>query len=300
MKDNSSFLIIGCGDIGRRVAKRLIQQGFEVSATSHSSNSEKLESIGINTFSADLDSPESLQNINRSFDYVFYFAPPNSLGITDSRITGFLNSYLKTHLCKRLLYISTTGVYGDQNEKWIDENTPTNPTVDRSLRRLNAEEQVKSFSQKFGVDFIIVRVAGIYSLEKLPINRLQHGKQILDRKLSGSSNRIHADDLAQICVTAILNSNTGEIYNATDGHPSTMSDYFIEVANTFDLPKPEEVDWKFAEENFTPAMLSYLKESKKISAEKIQQQLGITLKYPSLKEGLEQCLEQYNAENKTS
>ena len=296
MNTTPNFLVVGCGDVGKRVAHRLLANNAKISALTHSKASENsLKTLGIEPIFADLDQADSVSAITQSFDNIFYFAPPPSSGQIDSRMQNFIQHYLRQHLPKRIVYISTTGVYGDHSDNWINEETPAKPQVDRSRRRLNAENQIIELAKNTKLEYVIVRVAGIYSLEKLPIERLQENKKILARNLSGASNRIHAEDLADILVAAMLNSKSGEIYNATDGAPSTMSDYFMAVAHTFDLPAPEEVDWQYANAHFSQGMLSYLKESKKISNEKILKQLGIHLNYPDLTTGLKQCQEEYNA-----
>ena len=291
MPDKPTYFIVGCGDIGKRVAKKLISTGNQVHALTHNNNTEKLTTLGIKPHIADLDDSQTLAHLKITYDYIFYFAPPPREGTTDTRMQHFIQTYLRHYPCKRLLYISTTGVYGDQQAQWINEETPVAPQVDRAKRRLDAEQQITLFHEQYATEFVIIRVAGIYSLEKLPINRLQQGITILDRKLSGASNRIHADDLTNICLTAIHKAESAEIFNATDGQPSTMSDYFIKVAAAFDLPTPVEVDWQYAEQHFSTSMLSYLKESKKISNNKLKK-LGIQLQYPSLEAGLKQCLEE--------
>ena len=136
---------------------------------------------------------------------------------------------------------------------------------------------------------MILRVAGIYCLEKLPIERLKIGIKILQPDLSPASNRIHADDLANICITAMNHPSANEIFNIADGEPSSISDYFIRVAKTFNLPTPSQLNWEEAKNELSPAMLSYLQESKKVNFEKTRKKLGINLQYPTLSAGLQQC-----------
>lgn len=295
--DFHKILVVGCGDIGKRVAQQHLKRGDLVWALSHRSDSQKqLNTMGIKSIAANLDDSHSLSLLDSTFDAIYYFAPPPSSGTVDTRMTNFLEGYLKNHICKRILYISTTGVYGDHNNQWIDESTALAPNADRSFRRLDAERQIQAFAILHEFDYIIFRVAGIYSLEKLPLDRLRNGFKILDPKLASASNRIHADDLCVACVNAMDKALSGEVFNVADGNPSTMSDYFIKIAHIFELPTPTLVDWEYAEKHFSAGMMSYLNESKKISNKKLIENLDFTLSYPTLDKGLAQCREQYNHE----
>lgn len=287
---NTPTLIIGCGDTGKRVIAQLPDNKTSITAITHSASSqEKLKKLGINVITGNLDSPSSLQIIPTEKMNVFYFAPPNASGETDTRMENFINQLQHKTPPKRIVYISTTGVYGDYQGQWINEETPVNPVNERSKRRLHAERLIQNYCNKTNTEYMILRVAGIYCLEKLPIERLKLGIKILHPDLSPASNRIHADDLANICITAMNHHSPNKIFNIADGEPSSISDYFIQVAQIFELPAPLQLNWEEAENALSPAMLSYLHESKKVSFEKSQKLLGINLKYPTLKAGLQQC-----------
>lgn len=291
-------LIIGCGDVGKRVAKQLMQIRQPVIAASHSEESRNtLKQLGIDSVFADLDEIDSLKLLPAEATQIYYFAPPPSDGEVDSRMTNFLASLKLSNSKTRIIYISTTGVYGDHQGEWIDESTPTTAPSNRSKRRLNAETRLIRFCEQKNCEYIILRVGGIYCLPKLPLQRLQSGVKILKANIAPASNRIHANDLANICITAMNSQHVNEIYNACDGNPTSISDYFIQVAKIFHLPAPEEIDWDQANKDISPAMMSYLQESKKIKIDKLLQQLEIQFKYPDLDSGLKQCLEEANANN---
>jgi len=286
-------LIIGCGDIGKRVATLVRQQGQTVIAASHQKESQEiLKSLGIKSFFADLDDNETPLSLPENTAQIYYLAPPPARGIVDTRMANFIVNLNETNPPKRIVYISTTGVYGDQQGNWINESSETPAPTDRSKRRLSAESQLKQFCQRTNCEYVILRVGGIYCLEKLPLARIKDGVKVLQANIAPASNRIHADDLAHICIAAMQSTFANEIYNATDGNPSSISDYFIQVAKTFHLSAPEEIDWQQAEKDISPAMMSYLKESKKISVDKLFKQLNIKFKYPTLEDGLKQCQEE--------
>lgn len=282
-----SISIIGCGDIGSRVAQLLHSEGHTVIGYSRSQSSlAALSPVGIGTEAFDLDSlSKNAAPALTCFakQLVYYFAPPSTSAESDSRMLAWLNA-LDTHqLPRRILYISTTGVYGDQKGQRIDETTPTNPQTARAKRRLSAEQSLIHFAQLHSIEYVILRVPGIYGPNRLPRKRLIDQKPILYPSVSPLTNRIHEDDLAQCCVTAGLHSDSGEIYNVSDGDTMTMSDYFITVAEHLNLPIPPRISLYEAESILSPEMLSYLNESRVIDNSKLISVLGITLKYPSLK-----------------
>ena len=112
-----------------------------------------------------------------------------------------------------------------------------------------------------------------------------------EEELSPQTNRIHADDLAQVCVAAAAKKAEGEIYNVSDGTNSNMTEYFNTIADFCELPRPPLVDWEEAEKTISKGMLSYLKESRKLDNSKMINELDIKLRYPTLKDGLESCHE---------
>jgi len=295
-KSNTNTWIIGCGNIGQRVNQLLKQQNIKLKATSHSDSSAKLlKEMGIEVFSANLDEPDSLNKlpIDEHAD-IFYFAPPAAKGETDERMSHFLASLNPEAPPRRIIYISTTGVYGNHDGEWITENTPTEPQHDRSKRRLHAEEQIKQFCLKHGSEYMILRTSGIYDLKKLPLERINSGLKVLKKETAPSSNRIHAADLANICVTAMQSPHHNDIFNVSDGNPSSISDYFIQTARLFNLKTPEEITREEAKAVLSPEMLSYLSESKKIDSSYLQKKLGITLAFPTLEEGLIDCKKEYD------
>ena len=217
---------------------------------------------------------------------VFYLAPPPSEGETDPLIRQFLACIPTDALPEKLVLLSTTAVYGDCQGEWIDETYPVNPQTARGRRRLDAEQAARDWSEKTGVPIIILRVGGIYGPGRLPIARIEKGLPILKESESPFTNRIHQDDLAQICVAAAERGKAGEVYNVSDGQPSTMSRYFKDIARAYDLPMPPEVSLDEAEKVMSAGMLSYLSESRRLDNSKRVEGLGVVFKYPNLEMGL--------------
>jgi nucleoside-diphosphate-sugar epimerase len=294
-------LIIGCGDIGQRVARLVQAKGATVFGLARSEESaNRLQELNINPVRGDLSQSGSLAGVFSdnaeciSGTDVYYFAPPPSTGTTDPHMVNFLSALTgdkeTSNLPAKIILISTTAVYGDCQGEWITEEQPVNPQTDRGLRRLDAENTLRDWSEKTGVPVIILRVGGIYGAGRLPIERLKKGLPILKEQESPFTNRIHQDDLAQICVAAAElgksgSSNVG-VYNVSDGQPSTMSYYFKAVAKANSLPQPPEVKKAEAGKVMTAGMLSYLKESRRLDNKKMLKDLQVTLRYKNLEEGL--------------
>jgi nucleoside-diphosphate-sugar epimerase len=133
---------------------------------------------------------------------------------------------------------------------------------------------------------VILRVPGIYAHDRLPIRRLREGLPVLAEADSPFTNRIHADDLARVCIAAMKRGRPGAAYNVSDGHPTTMTDYFNRVADCLGLPRPPVVDRSTARQALSPSMLSFLEESKRLDNRRMREELGVELIYPDLVAGL--------------
>ncbi|MEZ5541219.1 MAG: SDR family oxidoreductase [Pseudomonadota bacterium] len=280
------MLIVGCGDIGRRVAVLLQAAGARVIGLVHSRRSaQALTDAGIDALVRDLDA--DLPLFAAGSRDVFYFAPPPGTGATDPRMTRVLAAFAVPP--RRIVYISTSAVYGDCAGAWIDENHPVAPTTARGRRRLDAERQLAAWAGAHGVEWMILRVPGIYGPGKLPLERLRQGLPVLRADQAPYTNRIHADDLAAICIAAMTATRADTVYNVSDGHPSNMTDYFFRVADAAGLPRPPVVDRAQAEAVLSAGMLSFLNDSRRMHNDKLLKELDITLQYPDLDSGLAAC-----------
>ncbi|MGD8999858.1 MAG: NAD(P)H-binding protein [Granulosicoccaceae bacterium] len=288
-KPTKPLHIVGCGDIGRRVAARLRAAGQAVSGLVASPVScAALRAAGIEAVEANLDDPASLPGTALDGVQVFYFAPPPKQGRTDSRMRNWLAALGATRPAK-IVAISTTGVYGDVGGDWVTEDTPLAPGADRAWRRVDMETAVRQWGRQHDVPVVILRVPGIYSCERLPLERLRKGLPVLTPDEAGYTNRIHADDLAAIAIAAMQRAPADSVYNVSDGQPGTMTDYFNTIADHFGLPRPPQISLAEATTRVSAGMLSYLRESRRISNSKMREELGVTLQYPDLQAGLQDC-----------
>ena len=288
----TDVLIIGCGDIGERVARLERSEGRSVAGMVRSEKSaRRLRAAGIQPITLDLDAPASLNNLSVKDAVVYYFAPPPDTGVTDPRMETFVSVLTPPHLPKRIVLISTTGVYGDCHGEWVTEDRPPNPQADRARRRLAAETTLQAWSKASGVSIVILRVPGIYGPGYLPEERLRSGEPVLREDESPFSNRIHADDLARICIAAARHDHPGVLYNVSDGHPTTMTDFFYRVADVLGMSRPPAITMEEARGRLGEGMLSYLAESKRIDSRRMREELGVELLYPDLTAGLASCFE---------
>ncbi len=281
----ASAYIVGCGTLGRALARRLTVLGHGVTAlVRRPEQARALAAEGVTALCVDLDrrSPPPVDA-----DWLFYLAPPPGRGVGDPRLGRFLAAQ-RPAPPQALVLVSSTAVYGDHGGAWVDESSPTRPGDDRGRRRLDAERRARAAAAHWGARWAVLRVAGIYGPGRLPEARLRRGEPVLRPELSPPSNRIHEADLVDALVAA---AERGEgVYNAADGHPTTMTDYFDRCADLLGLPRPPRIDWAEAERRLSPAMLSYLRSTRRVANDRLLELLGRPLRYPDLSHGLPACL----------
>jgi nucleoside-diphosphate-sugar epimerase len=284
-KTLETVLIIGYGDIGRRVAALCRQKGWRVNAlTRQAVTASQLSAQGLTTYVGDLDQPDKLPALPTAAGLIFYFAPPPPHGVDDPRLHAFLNAIPRHAYPSKIIYISTSGVYGDCQGAWVTEDSPAKPNTDRARRRLAAEDLLRDWQRHNGTPVVILRVGGIYGPGRLPVERLRQDTPVLREQDCGYTNRIHADDLAAVCVAAAMHGHG--LYNVSDGHPSTMTDYFNKVADLYGLPHPPQISFDQAQTLMSPEMMSYLADSRRLDNRRMLNDLGVNLRYPTLNEGL--------------
>jgi len=285
--------IIGCGYMGKKIARTLQQKNIKFQCFVKSDISKKnCELAGFDVNELDLDESDLGVNEKNKFSFinstVAYLAPPQAKGKTDLRMANFV-AMLETLSAppEKIILISTTGIYGDCQGQWIDERRAINPQADRAYRRVSAEIQLQKYCENKPVQYIIFRVPGIYAADKLPLKRIASGEPIVNAADSGFTNRIHADDLSAFCCEALVDDVVSGIYNCCDGRPSTMNDYFMKVADAMKLSRPKEISLLQAQQELSAGILSYLAESKRISNKKLLKHFKTKFKYKNLDAGLE-------------
>ncbi|CAG0962104.1 SDR family oxidoreductase [Geobacter sp.] len=279
--------IVGCGDIGKRVARLAMTGGAAVTALVRSEESAaRLKDLGIDTVEGHLDDPESLVGLPTRGSVVFYFAPPPGGGIIEPRVRAFCEAVRPGDEPAKVVYISTSGVYGDCGDMMVTEDTPANPQTARAKRRYDAETVFRAWGAERGVPIVILRVTGIYGPGRLPLQQLTAGQPVLLESEASYTNRIHSEDLARVCMAAAEGVEDSDIFNVSDGIPGTMTEYFNACADALGLPRPRQVTMEEAKKVMSPLMLSYVTESRRMDNAKMLRKLEVKLLYPTLQEGL--------------
>lgn len=273
------LLIIGCGDVGKRLLP-LLHGHFRVFATTSSpERCAELRALGAVPLVADLDQPASLRRLHGLAHYVVHLAPPQPEGALDRR-TRNLTAILPEQA--RMVYVSTTGVYGDCGGALFDECRTVAPRNARATRRVDAERVLRDWAQRSRSQLAILRVPGIYGPQRLPRKRLEQGTPALIAEHDVYTNHIHADDLAVIIARALLHGRHNRLYHAVDDSQMKMAEYFDAVADALGLARPPRLPRAQLQQVVTPALLSFMSESRRLDNRRIKRELGVRLRYPTV------------------
>lgn len=278
------LLILGCGDVGMRLLP-LLRGRFRVFAvTSQPARCAQLRAAGAVPIVANLDEPASLRRLAGLAATVVHLAPPLSSGLLDRR-TRNLAAILPEH--GRLVYVSTSGVYGDCGGAVVAETRPVAPANARAKRRVDAEQVLRGWGARRGASVAILRVPGIYAQDRLPLKRLREGTPALAAGDDVYTNHIHADDLARIIERAIWRGRPGRVYHASDDSELKMAEYFDAVADAFGLPRPPRLPREQLRQAVTPMLLSFMSESRRLDNTRLRRELGVRLRYRRVADALQ-------------
>ncbi len=276
------ILIIGCGDIGVRAAKQLCRHYRVFALTSQQSRFPEFRKLGITPIFGDLDQPASLWRLSGLAQTIIHLAPPQNSGDRDSRTRNLTRILAQGPSCvRRLIYVSTTGVYGDHKGGRVSEITPVNPQSERAKRRVDAERVLRLWGPAHQVAVTILRVPGIYAADRLPIDRLQAKTPALLPSEDAYSNHIQSDDLAALVCAAVYHGKPQRVINACDGNETKMGDYFDEVADTFGLARPVRLPAVELQKLVSPMLWSFMRESRRVTNTRLPE-LKTPLRYPSV------------------
>lgn len=288
--------IAGCGYIGRRIADLYKESGAVVTCmVRNPDNSSRLASAGFTTAVSTLEDSATLPELNLTDSILFYLVPPPGGGIIDSRARNFIAKITGAEKPAKIIYMSATSVYSGDGGQLVTEESQTTPDSAMGKRRLDAESAFLEYGASYSVPVVILRVSGIYGSGRLPLMQISQGQPLLNEDESGPSNRIHADDLATVCLAAAEKGTDGEIFNVSDGNPSSMTSYFNACADALGLPRQRQVTRDEARQVMSPLMFSYVSQSRIIDNRRMMDRLGVKLRYATLSDGLQASLSRKSA-----
>jgi hypothetical protein len=278
----STLVCIGLGYTARVFASRVGARGWRVVGTARTAEgAERIASLGCEGVLFDGSTPsDALRMALTAATHVLVSAPPGAAGDPLLRHhAGDLPSTLSW-----IGYLSTVGVYGDHGGAWVDETTAPKPTSSRSIWRLAAEQAWLDFASGTGIRVEIFRLAGIYGPGRGPLESVRNGTARGIIKPGQVFNRIHVEDIANVLAAAIAQPAIHSIYNVTDDEPAPPQDVLRYAANLLELPPPPTID--FATADLTPMARSFYSECKRVSNARMKQALGVSLSFPTYRDGL--------------
>ena len=287
--DRPTLLIVGCGDVGLRVARLLQGRWRLLALTSMPGRRDALRAVGVVPLTGDLDRPETLARLAGLADAVLHLAPPAATGADDRRTARLIQALARSPRLRRLVYGSTSGVYGDCGGERVDETRRVAPATDRARRRVDAETRLRSFGRSAGVAVTVLRIPGIYALDRAggdPRERLVRGTPVLAAADDVYTNHIHADDLARALVAALHRGWPQRVVNASDDSELRMGDYFDLAADLHGLARPPRLSRSEAAASLSPLQMSFLGESRRLVNRRLKEELRVVLRHATVMQGL--------------
>lgn len=275
------LFIFGLGYSGLEIAKLAKAAGWQVAGTCQTA--EKAEQLGEQGFEAHaFDGTRELPaGAIGAASHVLCTIAPGSAG----------DPALRT--CARLLqgarwlgYLSTTGVYGDHGGGWVDEDTPARPGQPRSIERLAAERAWQATGLDAGAAVDIFRLPGIYGPGRSALEQVTAGTARRIDKPGQVFSRIHVEDIAGAVLMAISRAGGGAIYNVADDLPAATGDVVAFACELLGKPVPPAVPWEQIAPTLSPMARSFYAENRRVRNDKIKNELGVVLRYPTFREGL--------------
>jgi nucleoside-diphosphate-sugar epimerase len=286
-------LVVGCGDIGLRVARRLPARVQVLGLTSSPGRMPQLREHGIRPLHGNLDQPATLLRLAGVADRVVHLAPPSTEPAQhwwrDRRTEALLRVLRRRSAPSALVYASTSGVYGDCAGERVSEWRPLAPHTPRAQRRADAERLVRFFGRATGARASVLRVPGIYANDRAggtPRERLAKGTPVLDADDDVYTNHIHADDLARAVIAALWRARPQRVYNASDDSELKMGEYFDLAADLYGLPRPPRVPRSTAQDALPVSLLSFMSESRRLDNGRLKRELRVRLQHPTVASGL--------------
>lgn len=281
------LLIIGCGDIGLRILTRLRNRFRIVALTRSPQRIAELRAAGAVPMVGQLSQRHTLARLRALARYTIHLAPPPGQGHDDPQTRNLLHALGADE--QQLVYVSTTGVYGDRGGAWVNESAPAKPASARAIRRLSAERLCRAWQKRAmgdGRRVSILRAPGIYALDRLPMARLQEHTPCLRSQDDVYTNHIHAEDLARAAIAALWRGRAARVVNVVDDTELKMGDYFDWVADHLNLPRPPRLARADLMAQVSPMRASFMNESRRLRNQRLKTELRLRLHYPTVADAL--------------
>jgi nucleoside-diphosphate-sugar epimerase len=282
-----TLLSLGHGYSARALARRLVPEGWTVIGTTRSP--EKAARLGDEGVEPLVWPGADLRPALARATHLLTSVAPGEAGDPVLMAAGEAIARAAPHI-EWVGYLSTTGVYGDHAGGWVDETTQLTATTRRGQLRVAAEEAWRELASRTGLALHIFRLAGIYGPGRGPFEKVRDGTARRIIKPGQVFSRTHVEDIAQVLHASILRPNPGAAYNVCDDDPAPPEDVLLHAAALLGLPPPPEVP--FDEAEMSPMARSFYAESKRVRNDRIKEDLGVVLRYPSYREGLAALLEE--------
>ncbi len=280
----NKLFCFGLGYSARVLAARLAAAGWRIAGTSRSRDgATRIAEAGYDAF--EFDGTRSVPTISEALQdttHVLTSVPPDANGDPVLRCHG--QDLATSANVSWIGYLSTVGVYGDHQGAWIDETTPANPQSERARRRLDAENAWRTLGKNAGKPVTIFRLPGIYGPGRSALDNLRRGTARRLVKKGQVFNRIHVEDIARVLEAAMTKGGQHEIYNIADDEPAPTPDTVAYAAELLGIPPPPEIAFEDAE--LSEMARSFYAENKRVRNHRIKSDLGVTLTYPTYREGL--------------
>jgi nucleoside-diphosphate-sugar epimerase len=283
------LLIVGCGDVGLRVARQASTGPRLLALTSSPQRMAALRAQGITPLLGNLDQPASLRRLAGLAHRVLHLAPPPGEGMGDPRTLALVRALRQRTPPDAFVYASTSGVYGDCRGAWVDETRTLQAHTTRAQRRVRAEGAARFLGRSADVRVSILRVPGIYASDReggTPRERLRKGTPVLAADDDVYTNHIHADDLARACLAALWRGAPQRAYNVNDDTQLKMGDYFDLAADIYGLPRPPRIARAQAGGQLPVSLLSFMSESRRMDNTRLKRELRVRLRHPQVADGL--------------
>jgi len=278
--------IAGCGYTGKRIALQAAAKGYQLIAqVRNEERAKELADCGIQTICAAVDQLDEIPFLPCADSCLLYSIPPQGGGNIDLRLRNFLAALERDQqLPARIIYLGASSVYGDTGGAVVNEDSLTAPTSAMGKRRLDAEDQLHAFAEKHRIALVILRISAIYGAGRLPLMQISQGQPLLREEEAKLSNRIHVDDLVQVCLAAVEHGSG--IYNVSDGSPGSMTSYFNCCADALELPRQPQITMAEAQKVMPPLLFNYFVESRVVDNGKMLHEFNIKLHYPDMQSGV--------------